>query len=285
LCVGALSENGHQEGALGVLSEGTGFNAPQVCSVAPLLQQQLQEVCMILSPNPLSSKLHFRPVVRNDSSCPFVLPAVSPAVDADRVDDANVAAGPALPQINGADTTNVANGAYTLFLCPLDVPFNVAARAAGGGEAIHLPLANNLLPVHPGEAGADNNMMAGRQQQSQQHLIANAAVAGVGGLDEVGVDSVRCPQNCNNIEAIDGINHAVPQAMRMISLAIGRVQPPAASAAIIAPGLNAANVLASLYTHLASARAVNRIDAMVCHEMMIDHLKRKEEEDLEACLN
>jgi len=27
------------------------------------------------------------------------------------------------------------------------------------------------------------------------------------------------------------------------------------------------------------------MDAMVCYERMIDHLKRKEEEDLEACLN
>jgi hypothetical protein len=58
-----------------------------------------------------------------------------------------------------------------------------------------------------------------------------------------------------------------------------------ASAATVAPGLNTANVIASLYTRLASARAANRMDAMVCYERMIDHLKRKEEEDLEACLN
>jgi hypothetical protein len=71
----------------------------------------------------------------------------------------------------------------------------------------------------------------------------------------------------------------------MISLAIGRTQPLAASAAIVAPGLNTADVIASLYAHLASARAANRTDAVFCYERMIDRLKRKEEDDLEAHLN
>ncbi len=281
-------ENNYQEGVLGMLSEGTGINAPQVHGVPPLHQQQLQEVCVILSPNLRSSKLHFRPVVCNDSSCPLVSPAVFPAVNADGVDDPNVAAGPAIPQVNGADTANIANGAHTPFLQLTNVPFNAAAGAAGGGEAIHHPLANNLLPAHPGEAGAANNMAAGRQQQSRQRLIANAAVACVGGtvyLDEVEADLVRHPQNCDNIKAVDGINHSMLQAMQMISLAIRGVQPPTASAAIVAPGLNSANVIASLYTGLASARAANRMDAVFCYERMIDRLKRKEEDDLDAHLN
>ncbi len=70
----------------------------------------------------------------------------------------------------------------------------------------------------------------------------------------------------------------------MISLALGRVQPPAASAATIAPGLNTADVISSLYAHLASARGTNRMDAVFRYERMIDRLERKEEDDLEACL-
>jgi hypothetical protein len=115
--------------------------------------------------------------------------------NADRVSNANVATGPALPQVNGADAANVANGTCTPFLQPTSAPFNTAAVAAGGGEAVHRPLANNLLPAHPGEAGASNNMATGRQQQPQQRLIANAAVAGVDGsvyLDEIGADLVHC---------------------------------------------------------------------------------------------
>jgi hypothetical protein len=104
-------------------------------------------------------------------------------------------------------------------------------------------------------------MAAARLQQPQQCLIADAAVAGVDGivyLNEVGADLVRHPRNRDNIEAIDGINHAMLQAMWMISLVIGRAQPPTASAATIASGLNTADVIASLYTRLASARVANR---------------------------
>ncbi len=95
-------EKDYQEGVLGMLSEGTGVNALQVHGRPPLRQQQLQDACAILSPNPRISNLHFHPIVCNDSSCPLVLPAVILAVNADKVNDANVAAGPALPQINGA---------------------------------------------------------------------------------------------------------------------------------------------------------------------------------------
>jgi hypothetical protein len=271
-----------------MLPEGTGIDAPQVRGMPFLHQQQLQDAYAIFSPNPRSSNLHFRPVVRNDSSGPLLLLAVVPAVNADGVKDANIAAGPALPQVNGPDMANIANGAHTPFLCLINAPFNALAGAAGGGKAIHRPLANNLLLAHPGEVGAPNNMVAGRQQQSQQHLITNAAMAGVGGiiyLDKVRADLVHHPQNRDNIKAINGINHAMLQTMRMISLAIKKAQPPAASAAIIAPGLNAVEDIASLYTHLASARAAKRMDAIFCYERMINHLERKEEEDLEARLN
>jgi len=46
------------------------------------------------------------------------------------------------------------------------------------------------------------------------------------------------------------------------------------------------NGIASLHTCLASARTVNRMDTVARHKRMIDRLKRKEEEELEAwCLN
>jgi hypothetical protein len=148
--------------------------------------------------------------------------------------------------------------------------------------------------VHPVPAGAANNLAASRQRQ--QH-VANAAVAGVGGviyINKVEANLMRCPQNHDNIEAIDGINDAILQATRMISQAIGWAQPPTA-AAVVVPLPNAAtrllppggdgDVIASLYTRLVSARAANRTDAVVRYERMIDHLERKEEEELEACLS
>jgi hypothetical protein len=102
-CVSARSlENNYQEGALGMLPEGTCVNAPQVHGASPLYQQQLQDACGILSQNPRSCNLHFHPIVCDDSSHPLVLPTVVPAVNADGVDDVNVAAGQALPHVNGA---------------------------------------------------------------------------------------------------------------------------------------------------------------------------------------
>ena len=95
--------------------------------------------------------------------------------------------------------------------------------ATGGGAAVlPPPAANNLLLAHPGPAGAANNLAASRQNQQR---VANAAVAGVGGviyIDEVDAESMCHPRIRDNIEALDGINNAMLQATRMISQAIGR---------------------------------------------------------------
>ena len=188
----------------------------------------------------------------------------------------------------------MANGVHTPFLLlPL-------GGATDGGAAAGIPpppSANNLLLAHPGPAGAANNLAASRQNQQR---VANAAVAGVDGIiyiDEVDAESMRRPQNRDNIEALDGINNAMLQATRMISQAIGRAhQPPAtaAAAAVVAPLPNAAarpllpggdgDVIASLYARLVSARAANRTDAVDRYERMIDRLERKEEEELESRL-
>jgi hypothetical protein len=111
---------------------------------------------------------------------------------------------------------------HTPFLLPM------GGGATGGGAAVlPPPAANNLLLAHPGPAGAANNLAASRQNQQR---VANAAVAGVGGviyIDEVDAESMRCPRNRDNIEALDGINVAMLQATHMISQAIGRAhQPP-----------------------------------------------------------
>jgi hypothetical protein len=45
------------------------------------------------------------------------------------------------------------------------------------------------------------------------------------------------------------------------------------------------DIIASLYAHLVSARAANRMDAVVRYERMIDRLEQKEEEELEARLS
>ncbi len=96
------------------------------------------------------------------------------------------------------------------------------------------------------------------------------------------------------MKVINGINHDMLQATRMIRQAIRWAQPPAA-AAVDAPIPNAAtrplppggdvDVIASLYARLASAKAANRTDAVVCYERMIDRLERKEEEEFKARLN
>jgi hypothetical protein len=151
-----------------------------------------------------------------------------------------------------------------------------------------------LYLAHPSPVGAANNLVASRQHQ--QHVVY-AAVAGVGGviyIDKVEANLMCCPQNRDNINAINGINDAMRQATRMISQVIGRAQPPVA-AIIVAPLPNATtrplppggdgDVIASLYAHLVSASAANRTDAVVRYERMICRLKRKEEEELEACLS
>jgi hypothetical protein len=141
--------------------------------------------------------------------------------------------------------------------------------------------------------------LAASRRQNQQR-VANAAVEGVEGviyIDKVEAESMRRPQNRDNIEALDGINNAMLQATCMISQAIGRAhQPPAtaAAAAVVAPLPNAAtrpllpggdgDVIASLYARLVSARVANRTDAVDRYERMIDRLERKEEEELESRL-
>jgi len=182
----------------------------------------------------------------------------------------------------------MANGVPTPFLLPLG--------ATGGGAAVPPPpAANNLLLAHPGPAGAANNFEASRQNRRQR--IANAAVAGVGSIiyiDGVEAESMCHPQNCDNIEALDGINNAMLQAIHMISQAIGLAHQPPVAVTAVAPLPNAAtrpllpggdgDIIASLYAHLVSARAANRTDVVDQYERMIDCLEQKEGEELEACL-
>ena len=158
------------------------------------------------------------------------------------------------------------------------------------------PQPTTSILAHPGPAGAANNLAASRQNQQR---IVNAVVAGVGGviyIDEVDTKSIRHPQNHDNIEALDGINIAMLQAMHMISQAIGRAhQTPAAPATAAAPLPNATarpllptggdgDVIASLYARLVSARVASKTDAVDRYERMIDRIERKEEEELEVRL-
>jgi hypothetical protein len=132
-------------------------------------------------------------------------------------------------------------------------------------------------------------LVASRQNQLR---VANAAVAGVGGV--IYINEVDAKRNRDNIEALDGINNAMLQATHMISQAIGWAHQPPAAAAAIAPLPNAAarpllsgnygDIIASLYSRLVSARVANRMDTVDRYERTIDRLERKEEEELEACL-
>ena len=254
-------ENDYQEGALGMLPEGTGVDAPHVRGTPPSHQQ-------ILAQNPRSTNSHFRlGVVPGGHS---FRPLISRVFADNRADNhsTNLAACPAVPEVGCTAPPNVANRVHTPFLLPM-------GGATGGGAAVlPPPAANNLLLAHPGQAGAVNNMAACRQNQQR---VANAAVAGIGGviyIDEVDAKSMRCPRNRENIEALDGINNAMLQATCMISQAIGRAhQPPAAPATAASPLPNATarpllpaggdgDVVASLYARLVSARAASRTDAV-----------------------
>ena len=194
----------------------------------------------------------------------------------------NLAACPSVPVVDCTAPTNVANGVRTPFLNP-------QGAAGGGAAAPPPPAAINLLPAHPGQAGAANNLARVNQQR-----VANAAVAGVGGvvyIDEVEAETMRRPRNRDNIDALDGINSAMLQATRMISAAIGRAhqqppqhQPPATAAAGVAPGGGDGDLIASFYARLANARAANRMDAVNRYERMINRLESKEEEEMEAHL-
>ena len=247
-----------------MLPEGTGVDAPHVCGALPSHQQELQDACTILAQNPRSTNSHFCPVVPGGHSpCPLVSMIVN---------------GLPVPKVDCTAPPNMANGVHV-------------GGVAGGGAAVPPPpTANNLLLAHPGPAGA---LAASRQHQQR---IANAAVAGVGGviyIDEVEAKTMRRPQNHYNIEALDGINNAMLQATRMISQAIGWAHQPPAAACFAPPLPNAAarplpggdgDIIVSLYARLVSTWAANRADAVVQYERMIDCLERKEEEKLEAHL-
>ena len=179
-------ENDFQEGALGMLPEGTGVDAPHVRGANPLRQQELQDACAILAQNPRSTNSHFRPVVPGGHSPrPLVSPAVAAMTGGGGRNSSNLAACPSVPVVDCTAPTNVANGGVR-------TPFLNPQRAAGGGAAAPPPpAAINLLPAHPGQAGAANNLARVNQQR-----VANAAVAGVGGvvyIDEVEAETMRRP--------------------------------------------------------------------------------------------
>ena len=120
-------------------------------------------------------------------------PLISPAFADNKADNSyNLAACPAVPEVDCTAPPNVANRVHTHFLLPLNnVPGIAAGGAAGGSAAVPPPpAANNLLLAHPGPAGAANNLAASRQRQQR---IANAAVAGIGGviyINEVEAESM-----------------------------------------------------------------------------------------------
>jgi len=89
-------KNDYQEGALGILPEGTGVDAPYVRGAPPSRQQELQDACAILALNPRSTNSHFRlGVVPGGHS---FRPLVSPVFADNRADNhsINLAACPAV---------------------------------------------------------------------------------------------------------------------------------------------------------------------------------------------
>jgi len=92
-------ENAYQEGALGMLPEGSGVDAPHVQGAPPLRQQELQDACAVLSQNPRSANSHFRPVVPDGRS---PRPLVSPtfADDTGAGNPSNSAACPSVPVVD-----------------------------------------------------------------------------------------------------------------------------------------------------------------------------------------
>jgi hypothetical protein len=81
------------------------------------------------------------------------------------------------------------------------------------------PNAGAMLPAAPGQAGAANNVTRERAVLAQ-HVIANAAMARVGQPiivnNEANTAAMHRPRCNDNMEVIDGINHAILQATAMI---------------------------------------------------------------------
>ena len=104
-------ENDHQEGAIGMLPEGYGVDAPNVHGAPPERQRQLQDACALLAQNPSSHNDHLRPMMRvdpppsllDDQDADHAAAIISPApgVPAPHAGWENAAVAPFLPTLVG----------------------------------------------------------------------------------------------------------------------------------------------------------------------------------------
>jgi len=154
---------------------------------------------------------------------------------------------------------------------------------AGGGTG-------GRLPAAPGVNGPANNRGCAVALQ-RQIFAANGATAGVGDpivVDDVDAAAMRRTRRVDNMDAIDGINHAMLEATKMIaSSTIGKVrkvptQPRAPVATAVSSSIDFGSQIDSLYKRLKKAKEENITDSVRRYERLIVALEKKEEEEIEA---
>jgi hypothetical protein len=197
-----------KRGALGALPWGYGIDAPRVAGANEAPQRQNQDASSLLAHNRRSQNDHFRPiVVQGGLSHPqaqagaartgtIVTPVPVRTVDGGAIRvQGQQPLPPQLPTLNE----------FVAMAVPPPAP------NAGAG-----------LPAAPGQAGAANNAVR-EAAVVVQCFVANAATAGVGQpiiVDEADAVAMHSPHRIDNMEVIDGINHAILASMNLIGEAI-----------------------------------------------------------------
>jgi hypothetical protein len=146
------------------------------------------------------------------------------------------------------------------------------------------PNSGAWLPAAPGQAGAANNA-ACKAAVAAQHFVANAATAGVGApiiVDEADAAAMRHPHRLDNMEVIDGINHAILQLTMMFGEAL-KARVMAAVAANGTGGAAAADCKLELLLkqRKLAIKVGNQLSIAHC-EKVICTLQEKEAREMEG---
>ncbi len=251
-----------------------GVNAPCVPKATKARQCQNNEACNLLAANPRSQNNHTHPVVLLEPPAalpPIVVAIVTPptANTTNGPQPAPLQQQPPLPQLP------TLHGLAAMAIPP----------PAGSSTGGHLPEA-------PSVVGPGNNRGCAVALQ-RQICAAIGATAGVGDpivVNEFDAAAMRCTSWVENMDAINGINRAMLEAMVMIVSTIDRVRkaptpPQAPAAAAVLSSIDFGSQIDSLYKHLKKAKEENITDSVCCYKRLIVALEKKEEEEIKARLH
>ena len=139
-------------------------------------------------------------------------------------------------------------------------------------EAIPVPPPLNP-PAAPGQVGAANNAARARAHAAHRFL-ANAATAGVGQpfvVDEADAAAMRRPRRIDNMDAIDGLNRAMNDTVRMIAESLGA---RARGTATAAAGRDGGGESAEIDRKLESLHKRRKLAIDVGDQVSIAHINR-----------